>query len=64
MGSHCHLENFEKVTLGRAAYKYITWFHYFDNMFVIWPHVPEKLNDFLNYLSSIHTNQHPVHQRD
>jgi hypothetical protein len=32
-----------------------------NDTFVIWPHGPDKLNDFLNHLNSI---QHSVHHGD
>jgi hypothetical protein len=30
------------------------WFRYVDNNFVIWPHGPDKLKDFLHHLNSIY----------
>jgi hypothetical protein len=47
------MEDFKEVALSRAAYKPTCWFHYVDNTFMIWPHKPEELNDFLN---NIHPN--------
>jgi hypothetical protein len=50
------MEDFIKVAISRTVYKPICWFSYVDNMFMIWPHGPGKLNNFLNHLSSIHLN--------
>jgi hypothetical protein len=30
------------------------WFHYVDDIFIIWPHGPDKLKEFLHHLNSIH----------
>ena len=34
----------------------VFWFQYVDDTFVIWPHGKEKLTEFLNHLSGLHTN--------
>jgi len=34
----------------------VFWFRYVDDTFVIWPHGKEKLTEFLNHLSGLHTN--------
>jgi hypothetical protein len=52
------MEDFEELALSRESCKPLCWFHCGDNMFVIWPNRPEKLNNFLNHLSSIHPNIH------
>jgi hypothetical protein len=43
------------VALSRVACKLTSWFHV-DDMFMILPCGPEKLNDFLNHFNSIHPN--------
>jgi hypothetical protein len=50
------MENFEEVALSSAAYKLICCFHYVDDIFMFWTHVPDKLSYFLNHLSCIHSN--------
>jgi len=45
------IKDFEEVALSSAICKPICWFHGIDNIFVIWPHAPEKLNDFLSHRS-------------
>jgi hypothetical protein len=40
----------------QANYKPLSWFHYVDDTFVIWPHGTEKLERFLNHLNGLHKN--------
>jgi hypothetical protein len=47
-------ENFEDKTLNQAPHKPLCWFRHMDNTFVIRPHGPDRLKDFLNHLNSIH----------
>jgi hypothetical protein len=47
------MENFEERALDLAPHKPLFWFRYVDDTFVIWPHGPDKLKDFLNHLNSI-----------
>jgi hypothetical protein len=49
-----YMEDFEERALDLAPHKPLCWFRYGDNTFVIWPHRPDKLKDFLNHLNSIH----------
>ena len=35
---------------------HVFWFRYVDDTFVIWPHAKEKLTEFLNNLSGLHTD--------
>jgi hypothetical protein len=48
-----YMENFEERALDLTPHKPLCWFRYVDNTFVIWPHVLDKLKDFLNHLNSI-----------
>jgi hypothetical protein len=48
-------EDFKQGALNRVDNKTICWFKYVDT-FVTWHHVPEKLSNFLDYLTSIHCN--------
>jgi hypothetical protein len=37
-----------------ATHKLLCWFRYMNDTFVIWPHGPGKLSEFLDHLNSIH----------
>ncbi|XP_033606939.1 uncharacterized protein LOC117282232 [Cryptotermes secundus] len=47
------MEDFEERALDLAPHKPRCWFRYVYDTFVIWPHGPNKLKDFLNHLISI-----------
>jgi hypothetical protein len=49
-----YMEDFEEMALDWAPHKPHCWFCYMDNTFVIWPHGPNRLRDFLDHLNSIH----------
>jgi hypothetical protein len=49
-----YTEDFEERALYLTPHKPLCWFRYGDATFVIWPHGPGKLKDFLNHLNSIH----------
>jgi hypothetical protein len=48
------MKHFEETALEGATHKPLCWFCFVDDMFVIWPHGPGKLSEFLDYLNSIH----------
>ncbi|XP_021934007.1 uncharacterized protein LOC110836758 isoform X2 [Zootermopsis nevadensis] len=48
------MEHFEEMAMDGATFKPLCWFCYVDDTFVIWPHGPGKLAEFLNHLNSIH----------
>jgi hypothetical protein len=50
------MEDFEEMALNWAARKFLCWFHYMVDTFVIWPHGPNRLKDFLDHLNSVHWN--------
>jgi hypothetical protein len=52
-----YMVNYEKAALS-ALLKSRCWFRYVDDTFVIWPHDPGKLKDFLHRLNSIHQSIH------
>jgi hypothetical protein len=52
----CFIEDYEEVALSRAAYRPTYWFCYVNDTFLISPHGPEEMNDFLNHLNNIHPN--------
>jgi hypothetical protein len=49
-----YMEVFEEMVLDRAPHMPLCWFHYVDDTFVIWPHGPDRLRDFLDHLNSVH----------
>jgi hypothetical protein len=49
-----YMEDFEEMALDRAPHKPLCWFCYVDDTFVIWPHSPDRLRDFLDHLNSVH----------
>jgi hypothetical protein len=48
-----YMEVFEEMALDRAPHKPLCWFHYVDDTFIIWPHGPDRLKDFLDHLNDI-----------
>lgn len=50
------MEKFEQQALRNAPNKPKVWFRYVDDTFVIWSHGPEKLQEFLQHINSIHEN--------
>jgi hypothetical protein len=47
--SNIFMENSEKLALDSAQYKPSLCLQYVDDTFVVWPHDPERLQDFLNH---------------
>lgn len=50
------LEDFETRALDSAADKPSCWLRYVDDTFVVWPHGPDKLQNFLRHINSVHPN--------
>jgi hypothetical protein len=50
------MEDFEGMALDKAPYKPLCWFCYVDDTFAIWPHGPDRVRDFLDYLNSVYQN--------
>jgi hypothetical protein len=50
------MENTEETALEGVTHEPLCWFHYVDDTFVIWPHGPGKLSQFLDHLNSVHGN--------
>jgi hypothetical protein len=48
--SNIYMEYFEKLALYSAQHKPSLWLRYVDDTFVVWPHGPEHLQNFLSYL--------------
>jgi hypothetical protein len=47
------MEHFVEIRLDTANYKPTKWLRYVDDTFMLWPHEPAKLQQFLHHLSSI-----------
>ena len=44
----------EQKILAQSPLKPLLWWHYIDDVFIIWPHGEGKLNEFVNLLDSSH----------
>jgi hypothetical protein len=51
--SSIFMEHFEKMALDIADYKPAKWIRYLDDIFVVWPHGPTKLQQFLHQINSV-----------
>jgi hypothetical protein len=47
------MEHFEKLALYLAQHKPLLWLCYVDDIFVVWPHILEKLQILVSHLSSL-----------
>jgi hypothetical protein len=47
--SNIYMEHFEELALNRP----LLWLQYVDDIFVIWPHGPDKLQEFFFHINSI-----------
>ncbi|XP_038054619.1 uncharacterized protein LOC119726835 [Patiria miniata] len=50
------MEEFESSSLLTADLRPSLWLRYVDDTFVVWPHGPDTLQDFLQYLNQQHTS--------
>ena len=46
--------NFEQKALAAATHSPLIWWRYIDDIFLLWTHDEEKLNDFITYLNNLH----------
>jgi hypothetical protein len=53
------MEHFQTVALDLAQHKSSLWPQYVDDTFVVWPHGPEWLQNFLSHLNSLLPSIHP-----
>jgi hypothetical protein len=49
--SNIFMEHFEKLALETGDLKPAVWLRYVDDTFVVWPHGPSSLQEFLCHLS-------------
>jgi hypothetical protein len=52
------MEHFEKLALDSAQHKSSLWLQYVEDIFVVWPHRPERLQNFLSHFNRLrHSSQ-------
>jgi hypothetical protein len=51
--SNIFMGHFEKLALDLAQHEPSVWLWYADATFVVWPHGPSRLQDFLSHLNSL-----------
>jgi hypothetical protein len=51
--SNIYKKHFEKMALDSAQHKSSLWLRYVDDTFVVWPHGPKHLQNFLSHLNSL-----------
>ena len=54
--ANLYMENFEHMALETAEHKPSHFYRYVDDIFVIWPHGCERLQEFLHHLNGLHPN--------
>jgi hypothetical protein len=50
------MEDFKERAIQQATHKPLCWFWYVEDTFVIWPHGPQKVKEFLGHLKTLHKN--------
>jgi hypothetical protein len=48
--SNIFMEHFEQLALDSAPQKRAMWLRYVDDTFVVWPHVVEKVQEFVFHI--------------
>ncbi|XP_071450368.1 uncharacterized protein [Hetaerina americana] len=51
-----YMEDFEERALRTAPLRPKYFFRYVDDTFIVWPHGPEALTEFLGHMNSVHPN--------
>jgi hypothetical protein len=51
--SNIFVEHFEEIAPDTVDYKHAKWLRYVDDTFVVWPHEPAKLQQFLHRINSL-----------
>jgi hypothetical protein len=51
--SNLYMEHFKKLALNSALHKPSLWLRYVDDTLVVWPHGPDRLQNFFSYLNSL-----------
>jgi hypothetical protein len=47
------MEHFEKLALDTTEYKPAKWLRYVDDTFIVWPHGPDKLQEFFHHINNL-----------
>jgi hypothetical protein len=47
------MEHFEKLALYTTEYKPAKWLRYVDDTFIVWPHCPDKLQEFFHHINNL-----------
>jgi hypothetical protein len=53
MVGNIFVKNYEEIALATADYKSEKWITYIDGTFMVWPHGPERLQQFLHRPNSL-----------
>jgi hypothetical protein len=51
--SNIFIDHFEELALKTAIHRPSLWLRYVDDTFVIWPHGPDKLQEFFDHINNI-----------
>jgi hypothetical protein len=51
--SNIFIEHFEQLALDSTQHKPTLWLWYTDDTFVVWPHGPQQLQNFLSQINSL-----------
>jgi hypothetical protein len=51
-----YMEHFEQKAISTAIKKPARWYRYMDDIFAVWPHGKDDLQDFLQHLNIIHNS--------
>jgi hypothetical protein len=51
--SNIFMEHFKKLVLDSVQHKPLLWLWYIEAIFVVWPHVPGRPQNFFNCLNSL-----------
>jgi hypothetical protein len=58
------MEHIEKLAIELEQHKPSLWLHYTDDTFVVWPHGPERLLNFLSHLNSLRPSSQSTMELD
>ena len=56
------MDRFERKALSNWPLKPLIWLRFIDDIFMIWTHGEDKLNEFIQYLNSIHPTIKLTHE--
>jgi hypothetical protein len=53
IASEVYMEHFEKLVFDSVQHKPYLWLRLADDTFVVWPHGPQRLQNFLSHLNNL-----------